>query len=176
MTETSFFDRAFAPFVPFATKDPDYAKLAEIANAAVPFGVFAGVQVTELDADHALAVVPDNADLRNHVKTVHAAALYLAADIACAVAFVGAAAPDLGEVEWMVVRDSHAAFFKPAVGRIRAIGTVDPRDIRAIAERTEPGKFDVDTRAMLYDDKDVLVGKVSFQYVTKLAARETASA
>ncbi|MGW4354923.1 DUF4442 domain-containing protein [Nocardia sp. NPDC004582] len=170
MTETSFFDRAFAPFVPFASQDPDYAKLAEIANAAVPFGVFAGVRVTELDSDHALAVVPDNPDLRNHVKTVHAAALYLAADIACAVAFVGAAAPDLGEVEWMVVRDSHAAFFKPAIGRIRAVGSVDPRDIRVIAERADAGKFDVDTRALLFDDKDVLVGKVTFQYVAKLAA------
>ncbi|WP_067822687.1 DUF4442 domain-containing protein [Nocardia inohanensis] len=170
MTETLFFDRAFAPFTPFATENPDYAKLAEIAGAAVPFGVYAGVRVTELDAEHALVELPDKPELRNHVKTVHAGALYLAADIACAVAFVGAAATDLPAVEWMVVRDSRSAFFKPAVGRIRAIGTVDPRDIRAIAERTAAGKFDLDTRAGLYDDNDVLVGKVSFEYVCKLAA------
>ncbi|WP_206045689.1 DUF4442 domain-containing protein [Nocardia mangyaensis] len=109
--------------------------------------MFTGAQVTALDADQALAGVPDNPDLRSHVNTVHAVALHLAADIACAVAFVGAATPGLGEVEWMVVRDSHSAFFKPAVGRIRAI----------------------------CDDNDVLVGKVSFQYVTKLAASQSAA-
>lgn len=176
MTETLFFDRAFAPFAPFASRNPDYAKLRDIANAAVPFGIFAGVRVTELDGDHALAEIPDNPELNNHVKTVHAAALFLAADIAVAVAFVGAAAPDLGEVEWMVVRDARSVYFKPAIGRIRAIGTVDIRDIRAIAERTGQGKFDVDGKAMLYDDNDVLVGKVSFDYVCKLAARSTESA
>ncbi|GAB4587109.1 PaaI family thioesterase [Nocardia sp. IFM 10818] len=175
MTETSFFDRAFAPFAEFATENPDYGKLAEIANAAVPFGVFTGVRVTDLNGERAIAELPDDPQLRNHVKTVHAAALYLAADIACAVAFVGAAAPDLGEVEWMVVRDSRSVFFKPARGRIRAIGTVDVRDIRAIAERTDRTRFDVDSRAMLYDDNDVLVGKVSFDYVCQLAARRTAA-
>ena len=169
MTQTSFFDRAFAPFAEFATENPDYAKLMEIANAAVPFGAFVGVRITELDADHAVAELPDRPELRNHVKTVHAAALFLAADVASAVAFVGAAAQDAGDVEWMVVRDARSAFFKPAVGRIRAIGTVEERAVRAIRNRTDQRRFDVDGKALLYDDNDVLVGKVGFDYVCQMA-------
>jgi acyl-coenzyme A thioesterase PaaI-like protein len=176
VTQTPFFDRAFAPFARFATENPDYDKLREIANEAVPFGVFAGVRTTELDGDHAVAEIPDNPQLRNHVKTVHAAALYLAADIACAVAFVGAAAPQIDQVEWMVVRDARSAYFKPAVGRIRAVGTIDERVVRAILGRTGRCRFDVDAKAMLYDDNDVLVGKVSFDYVTQFAELPAESA
>jgi acyl-coenzyme A thioesterase PaaI-like protein len=176
VTQTPIFDRAFAAFARFATENPDYDKLREIANAAVPFGVFAGMRTTELDGDHAVTEIPDNPDLRNHVKTVHAAALYLAADIACALAFVGAAAPQIDQVEWTVVRDSRSTYFKPAIGRIRAIGTVDERAIRSILNRTEQRRFDVDAKAMLYDDNDVLVGKMSFDYVAQFAALPTETA
>ncbi|MQY27419.1 PaaI family thioesterase [Nocardia aurantia] len=170
MTQTTFFDRAFAAFARFATENPDYDKLREIANESVPFAVHAGVRTTELDNDHAVTEIPADPRLANHVKTVHAAALYLAADVACAVAFVGAAAPQIDQVEWMVVRDARSAFFKPAIGRIRAVGTIDERAIRAILNRTDQRRFDVDGKAMLYDDNDVLVGKVSFDYVTQFAA------
>ncbi|MCX4091555.1 PaaI family thioesterase [Nocardia sp. alder85J] len=170
MTHTPTFDRAFAAFARFATETPDYDKLREIADAAVPFGVFAGMRTTELDADHAVTEIPNSPDLRNHLQTVHAAALYLAADIACALAFVGAAAPQIGQVEWTVVRDSRSVYFKPAVGRIRAVGTVDERAIRSILTRTDQRRFDVDAKAMLYDDNDVLVAKMSFDYVAQFAA------
>jgi acyl-coenzyme A thioesterase PaaI-like protein len=172
-TQTSFFDRAFAPFAEFATKNPNYEKLMEIANSAVPFGTFVGVRITELDAEHAVAELPDKPELQNHVRTVHAAGLFLAADFAGAVAFVGAAGQDAGLVEWMVVRDSRATFLKPAIGRIRAVGVVEERAMRAIASRTaDQRRFDVDGKALLYDDNDVLVGKVSFDYVCQLATRD----
>lgn len=171
MIETPFFDRAFAPFAEFATENPDYGKLMEIANSAVPFGQFVGVRIIGLDADQSVAEIPDRPVMLNHVRTVHAAVLFLAADFAGAVAFVGAAARDVGDVEWMVVRDARAAFFKPAIGRIRAIGTVDDRAVRAIANRTDQRRFDVDGKAMLYDDNGVLVGKVNFDYVCQLSPR-----
>lgn len=168
-TRTAFYDRAFAPFVEYAGDEPDYGKMMEIANSAVPFGVFVGVRITELDSEHAVAEITDRPELRNHLRTVHAAALFLAADFSGAVAFVGAVASQVGLVEWLAVRDAKTTFLKPAVGRIRAVGTVNERDMRAILGRTDQRRFDVDGRSMLYDDNDVLVGKVSFDYVCQLA-------
>jgi acyl-coenzyme A thioesterase PaaI-like protein len=168
---TAFSGSAFGAFSEFAVDgEPDSGKLIEIANSVVPFAKLAGVRVTELSADHAVAELPDSQDLKNHVGTVHAAAMYLAADVACAVAFIGAAPAALAQVEWTVVRGSLSTFLKPALGRIRAVGTVSERDMRAIARRGAAGRFDVDGRALLYDDNDVLVARFSFDYACQLAA------
>lgn len=169
-TVSSFSGTAFAAFREFATRDPDYDELKNVANSIVPFGMLAGVRIIELTPDHAIAEVPESQDVKNHVDTVHAAALYLAADFAGAVSLVGAAPADVGQVEWMVVRGGHSTFLKPALGRIRAVGTVDERDVRAIARRSGPGRFDLDGKASLYDDDNVLVAKFTFEYACQLAA------
>jgi acyl-coenzyme A thioesterase PaaI-like protein len=101
---------------------------------------------------------------------VHAAALYLAADFAGAVSLVGAAPTDVGLIEWLVVRSGHSTFLKPALGRIRAIGTVNERDVRILRGRDGAGKFDLDARALLYDDDDVLVAKFTFDYACLIGA------
>lgn len=167
---TAFSGSAFAAFKDFAIQDPDYDKLMEIANSIVPFGKLAGVRITELSPECAVAELPADEDLKNHVDTVHAAAMYLAADFAGAVSFVGAVPAQVSRVEWMVVRGGHSTFLKPALGRIRAVGTVDERDVRAIVSSTSAGRFDVDGRALLYDDSDVLVAKFYFDYTCQLAA------
>lgn len=170
MQAPSFSATVFAAFREFATPIPDYDKLKDVANSIVPFGKLAGVRIIELTPDRAVAELPNTPDVTNHVGTVHAAAMYLAADFAGAVSFVGAAPADVCQVEWIVVRGGHSTFLKPALGRIRAVGTVDERDVRAIARRPGAGKFDLDGKAMLYDDDDVLVAKFSFDYVCLIAA------
>ncbi|MGH3248861.1 MAG: PaaI family thioesterase [Trebonia sp.] len=52
----------------------------------MPFGELAGVRITELTADRAVAEFPRRPEVMNQVGTVHAAALYLAANFAGAVA------------------------------------------------------------------------------------------
>lgn len=175
-SQTAFSGNGFAAFAQFAANDPGYGKLIDIANSIVPFGKLAGLRIIELSADHAVAEIPDRPDLKNHVDTVHAAALYLAADFAGAVAFVGAAPAEVSQLEWMVVRGGHSTFLKPACGRIRAVGAVDQRDVRAIVNRTGQRRFDLDGKALLYDDSDVLVAKFSFNYVCQLAPRTTGPA
>lgn len=174
-TTSVFTGSGYAAFREFATENPDYDKLGEVANSIVPFGRLAGIRIIELTADHAVAELPDSPQVRNHVDTVHAAALYLAADFAGAVAFVGAAPIAAGQVQWMVLRGGQSTFLKPAVGRIRAVGTVDERQVRAITARSAEGRFDVDGKALLYDDNDVLVAKFSFDYVCQIAAPTTST-
>ena len=161
---------AFAVFERFATDNPDYEKIREIADSMVPFGVHAGVRITEVGPERAVVEIPALDQMTNPMGTVHAGAQFLAADIAGATAFVGAMAPRLAQVQWLVLRDARTTFLKPAVGRIRAIARVDERTTAAVLGRTVEEKFDLDGKALLFDDNDVLVAKCYFDYVCTISA------
>ncbi|HVW40143.1 MAG TPA: PaaI family thioesterase [Amycolatopsis sp.] len=156
-------------FAGAAGAEPDYDKIREISENLVPFGKHAGIEITEVGPDRAVAEIPAEPHLLNHLGTVHAGALFLAADIAGAAAFVGAAATGLSTVDILVLRNGTASFRKPANGRIRAIATVDERELRRILAG-EGQRFDLDGKALLYDADDVLVAKFTFEYVCTLVA------
>ncbi|ABW13347.1 hypothetical protein Franean1_3957 [Parafrankia sp. EAN1pec] len=161
----------FAIFGP-ATADPgapDLERIREIANAIVPFRRFVGIDITEIDAERSVVEIPDRPDLTNQLGTVHAGALFLAADLAGAAAVAGALAPRLSRFEYLVVRDARSTFRKPANGRVRAIGLVDEREARRVLAGTGPERFDLDVRALLYDDADVLVARFHFDYACAIA-------
>lgn len=161
---------SFAGVFAGATGDkPDYDKIREISDNLVPFGKHSGIEITEVGPDRAVAEIPAEPHLLNHLGTVHAGALFLAADIAGAAAFVGAAARKLSTVDVLVLRNGTASFRKPANGRIRAIATVDERETRRILAG-EGQRFDLDGKALLYDADDVLVAKFTFEYVCTLVA------
>jgi acyl-coenzyme A thioesterase PaaI-like protein len=145
--------------------EPDYEKIREIADSLVPFGNHAGVRITEVGPERAVAELPDLPHLTNHLATVHAGAQFLAGDIAGAAAFIGAVAPKLSAVDILVLRTANASFRKPATGRVRAIATVDEREVRRILASEGKQRFDLDGKALLYDDADVLVAKFTFEYV-----------
>ncbi len=165
-TSPDTFAGAFAAALTGAV--PDYERLRAIADALVPFGNHAGIAITEIGPDRAVAEIPDLPHLTNQMATVHAGALFLAADIAGAAAVVGAAAPVLSRIDLLVLRDARSAFRRPAIGRIRAIATVDAVDAERLRTATAAGRLDLDGRAHLYDDADVLVAKFAFEYVCTL--------
>ncbi|HJQ48327.1 MAG TPA: YiiD C-terminal domain-containing protein [Amycolatopsis sp.] len=157
-----------AVFAAVDPDNPDYALLQRIVSNLVPFGTHSGVQVTELGPNNAVVEIPDEPHILNHLRTVHAGALFLAADIAGACAFVGAIASRLSVVGSLVLRDARISFRKPALGRIRAVGTLDPRDVQAVLDAKGAQRVDLDGRALMYDDSGVLVGKVQLDYVCNL--------
>ncbi|OCW85222.1 DUF4442 domain-containing protein [Nocardia farcinica] len=165
----SFYAKAYEPFVPFGGLDPDYGKLREVANGLAPYTTHNGVQIVDLDAERAIALVPDLTELHNHVGTIHAAALYLGAEFAAAAAFVGSAAAHLDRLEWMVVRDCRSVYLRPASGPITVTASVDARAVRGLADRPDPGRFDVDAKAVLADSSGATVGKVFFDYACQLS-------
>ncbi|WP_420497295.1 YiiD C-terminal domain-containing protein [Parafrankia sp. FMc2] len=160
----AIFDQATAD-----TSAPDFDRIREIANAIVPFRRFVGIDITEIDAERSVVEIPDRADLTNQLGTVHAGALFLAADLAGAAAVAGALAARLSRFESLVVRDARSAFRRPARGRIRAVGLVDERETRRVRAGTGPERFDLDVRAVLYDDADVVVARFHFDYACAIA-------
>jgi|GEM_PF-803541 len=154
-----------------ATADPaapDFERIRAIANDIVPFRRFVGIDITEIDAERSVVEIPDRPELTNQAGAVHAGALFLAADLAGAAALAGALAPRLTHFEYLVVRDAHSAFRRPARGRIRAIGLADEREVRRVLAGSGRERFDLDVKALLYDDADVLVARFMFDYACSI--------
>lgn len=160
----------FGPLAEHGAGTPDFEKLREVTNSMVPFSVHVGVQITEIGPERAVAEIPAEDTMNNHMGSVHAGALFLSADIANGSAFVGAMAPRLASVTRFVVRESRCTFLKPAFGRIRAVATVDERTVSGVLSRNSTEKVDIDTKALCYDDNDVLVAKFSFDCVCNVTA------
>ncbi|MFF0488188.1 YiiD C-terminal domain-containing protein [Nocardia sp. NPDC003482] len=160
--ELSGFAAAYPELDPAAV---DYEYLRAVSQDMVPFGRHVGTRITEIGPDAAIVEIPAGDEVRNHMGTVHAGALFTAADIAGAAAFVGAAAERLHTVERLVLRGGTAAYRKPAVGRIRAIATVDTRELADILAATASARFELAGKALLRDDNDVVVAKFTFDYV-----------
>ncbi|MGW4247948.1 YiiD C-terminal domain-containing protein [Nocardia sp. NPDC004722] len=150
----------------------DYEYLRAISQQMVPFGRHVGTLVTEISADRAVVEIPNVDEVRNHMATVHAGALFTAADIAGAAAFVGAAAQRLHTVERLVLRGGSASYRKPAQGRIRAVATVDTRELAEILAATASARFELSGKATLLDDNEVQVAKFTFDYVCDVTIAE----
>ncbi len=151
--------------------NPDYEHLRSVSNAMVPFGNHVGTIITEIGPDRAVVEIPDTAHMTNHMNTVHAGALFTAADIAGAAAFVGAAATRLYVVERLVLRAGAASYRKPAIGRIRAVATLDEREMREVLAADRDQRFELSGKALLLNDSDIVVAKFTFDYVCDVVMR-----
>ncbi|MDN5914549.1 MAG: DUF4442 domain-containing protein [Pseudonocardia sp.] len=143
----------------------DLEHLRSVVDTMVPFNNFVGVRITELTREYAVAELPVRDELMNHFGTVHAGALFLAAEVAGAGAFSGAMAPRIVDVERFVLRESRESFLKPAVGRIRARATVDAQTVADVLARRASERFELKGAALLHDEAGVLVARVELDYV-----------
>ncbi|MCE0764868.1 DUF4442 domain-containing protein [Pseudonocardia kujensis] len=148
----------------------DLEQLRRTVDTMVPFCNHVGVRVTELAPDHGQAELPVRPELQNHFGTVHAGALFLAAEVAGAAAFAGAMAPRITQLQGFVLRSSRIAFLKPANGHIRARATLEQKAIDAVLTGGQAGRFELTGLALLHDDADVLLGRVELDYVAWLGA------
>ncbi|ETA01121.1 uncharacterized protein, possibly involved in aromatic compounds catabolism [Frankia casuarinae] len=143
---------------------PNLEQLRSVIDTMVPFCNLTGVRVVELRRDGGVAELPNRPDLQNHMGTVHAAAQFLAAEVSGAAAFSGALAPRIFSLRSFVLRDCRIMYLRPAVGRIRAHGSVDIEVAHPAAERTAEERFEIRGGSLLYDDAGALVAKAEFDY------------
>lgn len=150
----------------------DYDYLRAVSQDMVPFGRHVGTVITEIGPERAVVEIPAVDTVGNHMGTVHAGALFTAADIGGAAAFVGAAATRLSTVERLVLRAGTASYRKPALGRIRAIATVDHRELAQVLAAAASNRFELSGKAVLVDDSDVVVAEFTFDYVCDVTIAE----
>ncbi|OCW85232.1 DUF4442 domain-containing protein [Nocardia farcinica] len=158
-----------AAFPQLDPEAPDYDYLRSVAADLVPFGNLVGTEITEISGEQAVVTIAATETVNNHMNTVHAGAQFTAADIAGALAFIGAAAPRLHTIERLVLRAGTVNYRRPASGRIRAVAHIDERELRAVLAATGGGRFDVTAKAVVLDDADVITAKLTFDYVCDVA-------
>lgn len=149
---------------------PDYDQIRRTVDTVVPFVNLVGVRMIELGPGSAVAEIPESPRMSNHLGTVHAGALFLAAEVACAGAFSGIIAPRILHVRTFVLRETKATFFRPGHGRLRAEGTVSSPVLAEVIGRRTEEQFDITGKALVRDEGGALIAKVDLAYFCWLAA------
>jgi acyl-coenzyme A thioesterase PaaI-like protein len=117
----------------------DFDAITQGMSQAVPFAGFLGVEVTSISAGEATAVLPERGELKNHVGSQHAGALFTAAETASGAAFVGAFAERMGDVT-PLARNAEISYEKIAKGPIEAKATLGVPAEEALATLDAEGK------------------------------------
>jgi acyl-coenzyme A thioesterase PaaI-like protein len=102
----------------------DYEAIRAGLEAAIPYNVHLGLQVAEVAPGRGVVRLPDRPEIRNHVGSQHAGALFSAGEAASGAAFVGAFAERMGEVT-PLAESADIAYRKLAQGVITATARLD---------------------------------------------------
>src|SRR5688572_4885895 len=140
----------------------DYDALRAGMAAAVPFNQHLGLEITELGPGTATVRLPDEAKLRNHVGTQHAAGLFAAAEAASGGAFIATFAERLAELRPLAAR-AEINYTKLAKGPIDATATLDGGD-QLIATLDADGKVSFSVEVKLTNDDGQEVGVATVQW------------
>ena len=145
----------------------DFDAIAKGMSIAVPFAGFLGLEITEVGPGEATVVLPRREELKNHVGSQHAGALFTAAETASGAAFVGAFAVRMGDVT-PLAKSAEIDFLKIANGAITAKGTLGIDAAKAIATLDEEGKVEFPCHVELTDKDGQLVATASVQWHVRL--------
>jgi uncharacterized protein (TIGR00369 family) len=145
----------------------DFDAIAQGMTQAVPFAGFLGVEVTSVSAGEAVAVLPERAELKNHVGSQHAGALFTAAETASGAAFVGAFAERMGDVT-PLARNAEISYEKIAKGPIEAKATLGVPADEALATLDAEGKVVFPCEIELTDASGQRVATATVQWHVRL--------
>ncbi len=140
----------------------DYDALRAGMAAAVPFNQHLGLDVTDLGPGTATVRLPDEAGLRNHVGTQHAAGLFAAAEAASGGAFVATFAERLAEVRPLAA-SAEIKYTKLAKGPIDATATLaDGAELLAALDGEGKVSFPVEVTLTDGDGNEVAAATVQW--------------
>lgn len=145
----------------------DFDAIAQGMTQAVPFAGFLGVEVTSLAAGEAVALLPERDELKNHVGSQHAGALFTAAETASGAAFVGAFAERMGDVT-PLARNAEISYEKIAKGPIEAKATLGVPAEEALATLDAEGKVVFPCQIELTDSSGQRVATATVQWHVRL--------
>jgi acyl-coenzyme A thioesterase PaaI-like protein len=128
----------------------DFDLIAKGMTQAVPFAGHLELEITKVAEGTATVVLPDRPELKNHVGSQHAGALFTAAETASGAAFVGAFAERMGDVT-PLARSAEIAYEKIANGAITATATLGVDAAEALATLDAAGKVEFPCEVELSD-------------------------
>ena len=116
----------------------DYDAIRAGLQGAIPFNVHLGLEVAEVGPGRGVVRLPDRPEIRNHVGSQHAGALFGAGEAASGAAFVGGFAERLGDVT-PLAESAEIAYRKLAQGVITATGRLDTPADQLLAALEDEG-------------------------------------
>lgn len=122
----------------------DYEAIRKGLESAVPYNGHLGLEMVEIAPGRGVVRLPDRAEIRNHVGSQHAGALFSAGEAASGAAFVGAFAERLGELT-PLAESAEIAYRQLGQGVITATGELrsDPDELLAELDREGRVRFEV---------------------------------
>jgi len=145
----------------------DFDAIAQGMTQAVPFAGYLGVEIASVAAGEATVVLPERAELTNHVGSQHAGALFTAAEAASGAAFVGAFAERMGDVT-PLARSAEISYEKIAKGPIEAKAKLGVPATEALATLDAEGKVVFPCEIELTDASDQRVATATVQWHVRL--------
>jgi acyl-coenzyme A thioesterase PaaI-like protein len=141
--------------------------IAQGMTQAVPFAGFLGVEVTHVEAGKATAMLLERPELKNHVGSQHAGALFTAAETASGAAFVGAFAERMGDVT-PLARSAEISYEKIANGPIEAKAKLGVPADEALATLDAEGKVVFPCQIELTDAEGQRVATATVEWHVRL--------
>jgi len=148
----------------------DFDLIAKGMTQAVPFAGHLNLRITEISEGEATVVLPDLPELKNHVGSQHAGALFTAAETASGAAFVGAFAERMGDVT-PLARSAEIAYEKIANGDITARARLGMPAADAFATLDGEGKVEFPCEIELTDAEGTLVAAANVRWHVRLKER-----
>jgi acyl-coenzyme A thioesterase PaaI-like protein len=145
----------------------DFDVIARGMTQAVPFAGFLGLDITSVAAGEATVLLPERAELTNHVGSQHAGALFTVAEAASGAAFVGAFAERLGDVT-PLARSAEISYEKIAKGPIEAKAKLAVPAEEALATLDAEGKVVFPCEIELVDGDGTRVATATVQWHVRL--------
>src|SRR5215213_3855005 len=116
----------------------DYEAIRSGLHGAIPYNVHLGLEIAEVAPGRGVVRLPDRAEIRNHVGSQHAGALFSAGEAASGAAFVGGFAERLGELT-PLAEGADIAYRKLAQGVITATARLETDAEELLAALEEDG-------------------------------------
>jgi uncharacterized protein (TIGR00369 family) len=145
----------------------DFDLIAKGMTQAVPFAGHLDLKITEVSEGEATVVLPDRPELKNHVGSQHAGALFTAAETASGAAFVGAFAERMGDVT-PLARSAEIAYEKIASGAITAAATLGVDAAEALTTLDAEGKVEFPCEVELTDGDGQRVATATVHWHVRL--------
>lgn len=145
----------------------DFDAIAQGMGEAVPFAAFLGLDIARIGEGESVVILPERAELTNHVGSQHAGALFTVAEAASGAAFLGAFAERLAEVT-PLARSAEIAYEKIAKGPIEAKARLGVDRDEALALLDSEGKVVFPCEIELTDASGTRVATATVQWHVRL--------
>jgi acyl-coenzyme A thioesterase PaaI-like protein len=141
----------------------DYEAIRGGLELAIPFNRYIGLEIGEVAPGRGTVTLPDREDLRNHVGSQHAGALFGAGEAASGAAFVGAFAERLADLT-PLAQSAEIFYKKIAKGAITATGTLAADSSELLSKLESEGKIEFPIEVELTDTGGDVVATMTVRW------------